>query len=91
MTSHLFRLLPAWGTLGCVWAAAQEEGPDTPTFSRAEIEAAFETCRERAQAEAEMLQRFPMRFELDKSFDERLELCVLAVLHGENLMAVPLG
>lgn len=29
-------------------AAAQEVGPEEPTFSQAQIEAAFDTCRERA-------------------------------------------
>ncbi len=94
VTSYLlFRILLVWGILGCVWVAAQEEeNPDTPTFSQAEIEAAFDTCRERAKAEAETLQRFPIRLELmGETFSERLELCVLSVLHGEELMATPLG
>lgn len=86
------RLL-AFGVVVGGWASAQEEpAGETPTFSSAEIEAAFDTCRAYAREAAELRQKFPMKFGLsDAAPSEQLEACVLAVLQEGPVEPMPLG
>lgn len=75
------------------WVNAQEEtAGKTPTFSPAEIGAAFETCRAYAREAAEMRRKFPMKYGLNgASPGEQLEACVLAVLQEDIVEPIPLG
>ncbi len=83
----------ACGLLVWSWVGAQEEeSVQQPTFSQTEIEAAFDTCREWAEADAETRRRFSMRFFGEVApYSERLERCVLTVLQGNIVEPMPLG
>ena len=92
MKQGRLRLLTC-GLFVWIWVGAQEEeSTQQPTFSQAEIEAAFDTCRALAEAEAETRRRFPMRFFGDDTpYSERLKRCVLTVLQGNIVKPMPLG
>jgi hypothetical protein len=54
-------------------SAQEEPAGETPTFSPAEIKAAFDTCRTYAWEAAELRRKFPMKYGLsDASPSEQL-------------------
>lgn len=87
-----FESVGVWGRCRGLGERQEEPAGEAPTFSPAEIEAAFDTCRAYAREAAELRQRFPMKYSLsDASPSEQLERCVLSVLRGDTVQMMPLG
>lgn len=82
------------------WVAAEpmtDLKAELPTFSRGQLEAAFNTRRAPAEEAAETQRAFPVKYGLIKyglthePLSEGLERCVLSVLQGNTVEMMPLG